>query len=253
MYPILLKIGPLTLHTYGFFVALGFLLALSWTHKESLRRGLDPEIFHDLFFYVVVSALVGARVFYVALNFSYFQSDPLAALRLWEGGLVFYGGFLFAMPVFLWRIRRWQRPVLEVLDVAAPALVLAQAVGRLGCLSAGCCYGKACNNIFAITFTDNLSHAPLHQALHPTQIYHSLADLLIFLLLALLSRYSVRRGTLVVGYLICYGVLRFTVEFWRGDPRGFLAGFSISQWISCALVFCGIIIWFFKVRKEVFV
>ena len=72
MYPILLKLGPLTLHTYGFFVALGFLLALSWTHKESLRRGLDPEIFHDLFFYVVFSALIGARVFYVALNFSYF-------------------------------------------------------------------------------------------------------------------------------------------------------------------------------------
>lgn len=253
MHPILLKIGPLTLHTYGFFVALGFLLALFWTHKESLRRGLDPEIFHDLFFYVVVSALIGARIFYVALNFSYFRLEPLAILRLWEGGLVFYGGFIFAMPVFLWRVRCFQRPVLEVLDVAAPALVLAQAIGRLGCLSAGCCYGKVCNNSFAITFTDSLSHAPLDIALHPTQIYHSLANLSIFISLALFSRFSIRRGSLVVGYLVGYGVLRFTVEFWRGDPRGFLAGFSTSQWISCGLVICGILIWLFKVRKETFV
>ena len=253
MHPILLKVGPLTLHTYGFFVALGFLLALFWTQKESQRRGLDPEIFHDLFFYVVVSALVGARVFYVALNFSYFRSDPLAALRLWEGGLVFYGGFLFAVPVFIWRIQRWQRPVLEVLDVAAPALVLAQAVGRLGCLSAGCCYGKACESAFAVTFTDSLSIAPLNQPLYPTQIFHSIANLSIFFILVALSRFSSRRGASVVGYLLLYGTLRFTVEFWRGDPRGFLAGFSTSQWISCGLVISGLLLWYFKVRKADFV
>ncbi len=250
MHPILLKIGPLTLHTYGFFVALGFLLALTWTHKEGLRRGIDPEIFHDLFFYVVVSALLGARFFYVALNFSYFRSDLWASLRIWEGGLVFYGGFLTAVPVFIWRIRRWQRPALELLDVGAPALVLAQAVGRLGCLAAGCCYGKPCELDFAVIFSDPLSLAPLHEPLHPTQIYHLLANLSIFLFLVILSRRTARRGVLVVGYLLLYGVLRFIVEFWRGDPRGFLAGFSTSQWISVGLICSGILLWFFKVRKE---
>ncbi len=250
MYPILFKIGPLTLHTYGFFVAMGFLLALTWTHYESNRRNLDPEIFHDLFFYVVVAALVGARFFYVILNLSYFRHDPLAALRLWEGGLVFYGGFLTAVPIFIWRIRRWQKPALEILDVAAPALVLAQAVGRLGCLAAGCCYGKVCEHDFAITFTDRLSHAPLNQPLYPTQIYHSLADLSIFLILVIISRRSMQRGTLVVAYLLFYGVLRFTIEFWRGDPRGFMVGFSTSQWISAGLVTSGILLWLFKVRKE---
>lgn len=249
MYPILFKIGPLTLHTYGFFVALGFLLALIWTQKESLRRGLDPEIFHDLFFYVVISALVGARVFYVALNFSYFRLEPLAALRLWEGGLVFYGGFLTAVPVFIWRIQRWRQPALEILDVAAPGLVLAQAVGRLGCLSAGCCYGKACTSELAITFSDSLSHAPLHQPLHPTQLYHAVADLTIFAILFFLSRRSLRRGILVVAYMLLYGMLRFTVEFWRGDPRGFLYGFSTSQWISLGLVAGALGFWFFKVGR----
>ncbi len=250
MHPILFKIGPLTLHTYGFFVALGFLLALTWTHRESLRRGLDPEIFHDLFFYVVISALIGARIFYVALNFSYFRQEPLAALRLWEGGLVFYGGFLVAVPVFIWRIKRWPTPALEILDVAAPALVLAQAVGRLGCLSAGCCYGKACNVAWAVTFTSPISHAPLHQPLHPTQIYHSIADLAIFMVLFILSRRPHRRGTLVVFYMLLYGILRFTVEIWRGDPRGFLYGFSTSQWISMGLVIGGVLLWFTKVVKN---
>lgn len=247
MHPILFKIGPLTLHTYGFFVALGFLLALTWTQRESLRRGLDPEIFHDLFFYVVISALVGARIFYVALNFSYFRQEPLAALRLWEGGLVFYGGFIAAVPVFIWRIRRWQRPALEILDVAAPALVLAQAVGRMGCLSAGCCYGKACSLPWAITFSSPISHALLHCPLHPTQIYHSIADLAIFVTLVILSRRPHRRGTLVVAYMLLYGILRFTVECWRGDPRGFLYGFSTSQWISAGLIISGVLLWFTKV------
>lgn len=250
MHPILFKLGPLTLHTYGFFVALGFLLALFWTQKECSRRSLDPEIFHDLFFYVVIAALLGARIFYVALNFSYFRSDPPAALRIWEGGLVFYGGFLTAVPVFIWRVRRWQRPVLEILDIAAPALVLAQSVGRLGCLSAGCCYGKTCANALAITFTDPLSHAPLNVPLHPTQIYHAVADLFIFFVLVFLSRVSRRRGVAVVGYLLLYGTLRFTVECWRGDPRGFLAGFSTSQWISFGLFIGALLLWFFKVRKE---
>ncbi len=250
MHPILLKIGPLALHTYGFFVALGFLLALTWTQKESVRRRLDPEIFHDLFFYVVISALVGARIFYVALNFSYFRHDPLAALRLWEGGLVFYGGFLAAVPVFIWRIRRWQQPALEILDVAAPGLVLAQAVGRLGCLSAGCCYGKACANSLAITFSDPISHAPLHQPLYPTQIFHALADISIFAILFFLSRHRIKRGTLVIAYMLLYGTLRFTVEFWRGDPRGFLYGFSTSQWISMGLVAAAVGLWFLKIRQQ---
>ncbi len=250
MHPILLKIGPLTLHTYGFFVALGFLLALTWTHREGLRRGLNPEIFHDLFFYIVISALVGARLFYVALNFSFFRNDPIAALRLWEGGLVFYGGFLTAVPVFIWRVRRWRKPVLEILDVATPGLVLAQAVGRLGCLSAGCCYGKSCANGLAITFSDPISHAPLNQPLHPTQIYHSIADIAIFAILFFLSRRNIRRGTLVVVYMLFYGLLRFTVEFWRGDPRGFLYSFSTSQWISLGLIISAFLLWFIKIRHE---
>jgi phosphatidylglycerol:prolipoprotein diacylglycerol transferase len=247
---VLFKIGPLTLHTYGFFVALGFLLGLVWCSRESRKRQLDPEIIPDLFFYVVIAALVGARLLYVVLNISYFSRHPLAVFKIWEGGLVFYGGFLAAVPVLIWRIRRWRRPALEILDVAAPGLVLAQAVGRLGCLSAGCCYGRACSSRIGIVFTSPLSHAPLHQPLYPTQLFHAAADLFIFLVLVGLSRKASRPGVVAVCYLVLYGVLRFTVEFWRGDPRGFFAGLSTSQWISLVLIGCGLLLWFFKVGRE---
>ena len=248
MHPVLFKIGPLTLHTYGFFVALGFLLGLTWCGYESRRRGLDPEIFHDLFFYVVITAIVGARLLYVALNFSYFRSTPLAVFRIWEGGLVFYGGLLAALPALIWRLRHWRKPVLQILDIAAPGLVLAQAVGRLGCLSAGCCYGKVCSGRLAIIFSDPLSHAPLHVPLYPTQIFHAVADALIFIFLAWLSRRTSTRGLVTVAYFILYGFCRFVIEFWRGDPRGFYAGLSTSQWISLLLLVGGIVLWRLKVK-----
>ncbi len=249
MHPVLLKIGPLTLHTYGFFVALGFLLGLFWCSRESRRRRLDPEIIPDLFFYVVIAALAGARLLYVLLNWKYFYGNPLAVFKIWEGGLVFYGGFLAAVPVLVWRIRRWQRPALEILDVAAPGLVLAQAVGRFGCLSAGCCYGRACPGPLGIVFTSPLSHAPLNQPLYPTQLFHAAADFFIFLVLVRLSGKAPRRGVVAVCYLLLYGLFRFTIEFWRGDPRGFFAGFSTSQWISLLLIACGLLLWFLKVGK----
>ncbi len=249
MHPVLLKIGPLTLHTYGFFVALGFILGLTWCGRESRRRGLDPEIFQDLFFYVVIAAVLGARLLYVALNFSYFRSAPLAVFRIWEGGLVFYGGFIAALPVLVWRLRYWRKPVLQILDIAAPGLVLAQAVGRLGCLAAGCCYGKVCSGPLAITFSDPLSHAPLHLPLYPTQIFHAVANFLIFLFLAWLSRRRFStRGLVTVAYCLLYGSCRFVIEFWRGDPRGFYAGLSTSQWISLLLLAGGVVLWWMKVK-----
>jgi len=246
----LIKVGPLTLHAYGFFVALGFLLAVLWTTREGRRRGVEPEIFHDLFFYVILSALIGARLFYVILNFAYFRHDLLAVFKLWEGGLVFYGGFLVAVPVFIQRLRKSSYKVLEILDIAAPALALAQAIGRLGCFSAGCCYGKPCDLFFAVKFSDPLSHAPLHVPLHPTQIYHTLANLLLFVLLVYVPRRFPVRGLAVALYLVFYSLFRFLVECFRGDPRGSFAGFSTSQWISVFLFGVGSCFLLYLFRKH---
>ncbi len=250
MHPVLVRLGPLTLHTYGFFVALGFLLGLLWCNREARRRGFDSEIFPDLFFYVVLSALLGARLLYVVLNWIFFAREPLAVFRIWEGGLVFYGGFLTAFPVLFWRIRVWRQNALEIFDIAAPGLVLAQAVGRLGCFSAGCCYGRICHSALAVTFSDPLSHAPLHQPLYPTQIFHAVANLVIFIILLIVNSRRSGVGVVAVAYLFLYGVMRFIIEFWRGDPRGFFHGLSTSQWISIFLIFGALILWFTCVRRS---
>ena len=250
MHPVLLRIGPLTLHTYGFFVAVGFLLGLLWCSREARRRGFDPEIIPDLFFYVVLSALLGARLLYILLNLSYFLATPLAVFKIWEGGLVFYGGFLAAMPVLYWRIRYWRQSPLEIFDIAAPGLVLAQSVGRLGCLSAGCCFGRRCDLPIAVIFTDPLSHAPLNVPLYPTQIFHALADAVIFFLLVVINRRSHKVGYVAFSYLVLYGIGRFVIEFWRGDPRGFYAGLSTSQWISLVLLAGAILLWFLRLNRS---
>ncbi|MBN2704947.1 MAG: prolipoprotein diacylglyceryl transferase [Deltaproteobacteria bacterium] len=234
MWPVLLQLGPLKLHTYGFFVALGFLSALIWCSYQSRRRGVDPEIFQDLFFYVVLAALVGARLLYVFLNAAYFLAAPWKVFFIWEGGLVFYGGLLLALPVFVWRLRSRAQPILPILDIAAPGLVLAQAIGRFGCLAAGCCYGKPWS--WGLVFRHPLAHAPLGLALHPTQLYHALANFSIFGLLVLLSRRRGKPGFIAAAYLLLYGCGRFIIEFWRGDPRGFYFHLSTSQWISILLV-----------------
>lgn len=250
MFPVLLRLGPLTLHTYGFFVAAGFLAALSWCSYLAARRGIAAEVFQDLFFYVVFSALLGARLFYVLLNLTYFAQAPLKIFYIWQGGLVFYGGFIVAVPVLVWRLRRTGLPVLSLLDIAVQGLVLAQAIGRLGCLSAGCCYGKPCQLPWAISFRHELSHAPLGVDLHPTQLYHAIANLLIFVFLYLFYRSRPASGWVTVLYLVLYAAGRFTIEFWRGDPRGAFGYFSTSQWISFLLLGLAGIISFYLYRRS---
>ncbi|NIA19941.1 MAG: prolipoprotein diacylglyceryl transferase, partial [Xanthomonadaceae bacterium] len=153
MHPILLKWGILTIHTYGVMVAAGFLLAMIYAVRAGKREGLDAEIIYDLFFYALLFAILGARLLYVLINLSYYRLHPLEILYIWRGGLVFYGGFIAAVSAVYFRLRSYHLSIWLIADIAAPALVLAQAVGRFGCLAAGCCYGAACTLPFAIHFS----------------------------------------------------------------------------------------------------
>jgi len=137
MYPILVKFGEFTVHTYGVLLAAGFLLALWVALREARRQGIDSNIVSDLAFYVLIAALVGSRVFYVLNNWHEFQDQPIDVLRFWRGGLVFYGGFLCAVVVATYYIRKHNLNFHQMGDLLAPSIALGQAVGRLGCFSAG--------------------------------------------------------------------------------------------------------------------
>ena len=138
MLPILFRIGPFSLHTYGVFVALGFLAGITFALREARKSGINREKIFDLFFYIVLAAIVGSRILYVLLNFHQYREDPIGVIRIWEGGLVFYGGFILAVGVTIWYVRRNELELWPVADILAPSIALGHFFGRLGCFFAGC-------------------------------------------------------------------------------------------------------------------
>jgi len=231
MFPILIQFNGFAIHTYGVFVALGVLSGIFFARYEARRLGLDADRVLDLCFYIIVAAIVGSRLFYVATHLDYFMAKPFEIFMIWNGGLVFYGGFIGAALVVLIYLWIYRLPLGKTADIAGLALPLGHFFGRIGCFFAGCCYGKACALPWAITFTHPKSLAPLNVALHPTQLYHSFTNLLIFLALFFLRRRKRFDGQIFWLYILFYGVARSVIEVFRGDYRGVTVFdmFSISQ------------------------
>ena len=240
MHPILLELGPLTVYTYGLLLAAAYLLGLKLAMVRAQARGLDHARVLDLGIYIIISALVGAKLLLVVTDYKAFIGDPRELLTLARSGGVFYGGLILAVTVALWYIRKVGLPLWTTCDVFAPGIALGHVIGRLGCLFAGCCYGKPATLPWAITFTNpdaaqNVG-TPLGVPLHPTQLYEAGAELLILLVLLATER----KGRPFAGrtfwlYLFLYAVSRFVIEFYRGDERGNVGIFSTSQFISLVL------------------
>ena len=252
MYPVLFRFGPVTIHTYGFFIALGFLVGLWVAAYYAKKEGIPHARIIDLGFYILVAALVGSRLFFIILNAPYYLNSPLEILKIWEGGLVFYGGVLLAAPTAFWFVKKHSLGIWKTADVFAPALAIGHALGRLGCFFAGCCYGKTAEALpWGIIFTDPECLAPTDLLLHPTQLYESAGEFLNFFILIGLMKHKKFNGQLFLSYLALYSALRFIVEFFRGDiERGFIINnFSIAQGIS-ALIFIMALIGFVALRRK---
>ena len=180
-----------------------------------------------------------------------FLEDPFGFFRIWEGGLVFYGGLLVAVAGLLIYTKIKEIPPFLIGDAFAVPLLLSQAIGRLGCFAAGCCYGRPTDSFLGVTFTHPESLAPLHVALHPTQLYSAGGLFILFLIGWRLSRRALPNGALMVYYLISYGLFRFGIEFVRNDFRGaFAAHLSPSQWVSLGLIMAGLGLWVY-VKKNI--
>ena len=240
MYPRLLELGPITVYTYGVLLAAAYLLGLKLAMTRARQRKLDAARVMDLGIYVIVSALVGAKLLLLVTDFRTFTGDPRELFTLARSGGVFYGGLIVAVAVGLWYIRRAGLPLWTTCDVFAPGIALGHVIGRFGCLMAGCCYGRPTTTAWGITFTDPFAAAnvgtPLGVPLHPTQLYEAGAELII--LIALLV--TERRGRPFAGrtfwlYMLLYAISRFVIEFYRGDERGTVGMFSTSQFISLLL------------------
>jgi phosphatidylglycerol:prolipoprotein diacylglycerol transferase len=235
--------GPFTLHTYGVLLAIAFLAGLWVASRQAKRAGLDANRITDMAVWVLIAGLLGAKVLLVAVDWSYFGRNPRDVLSVFQSGGVFYGGLIAGILV-AWRYaRRYKLPGWQTADVLAPGVVLGQAIGRLGCFSAGCCWGKPTQLPWAVTFTDVYAArqvgTPMDTALHPSQLYESLAAFLIFLFLLWLAPRKRFHGQVTLVYVALYSAARFGLEFLRGDPdRGsWLRGtVSTSQIIAVVLL-----------------
>lgn len=234
MHPILIEFHGFAIHTYGFFVALGVIAGIFMARHEARRIGVDVEKITDLCFYAVIAAIVGSRLFYVGTTPGFFMQHPAEIVKIWNGGLVFYGGFIAAGLLVTILLRRYRLPLGKTADIAALALPLGHFFGRLGCFSAGCCYGKICTKPWAVVFRNPNSLAPLGIPLHPTQLYSALSNLTIFLVLFILRKRKRFDGQLFWLYVLLYGSARSFIEHFRGDDRGGMIFhlLSISQVIG---------------------
>src|SRR6186713_3065900 len=243
MYPRLLElpnlpiIGSATIYTYGVLLAAAYLVGLKLAMVRAKVRGLDQTRVLDLGIYIIVSALIGAKLLLLITDFRTFTSNPRELLSLVRSGGVFYGGLILAVVVALWYIRRIGLPLWTTCDVFAPGIALGHVVGRFGCLFAGCCYGKPTTVPWAITFTNPYAAAnvgtPLGVPLHPTQLYEAGAEALILaVLLATERRGRPYPGRTFWLYMLLYAISRYIIEMFRGDPRGAVMMFSTSQFIS---------------------
>ncbi len=240
MHPILLKLGPITLYSYGVMLVVAFLTA-TWfatraAHQVPLPfRAINAEPLVDFISFSLLGGIVGARLFYIALQWDYFKQFPQELPAIWHGGLVWYGGFLGGLVAGWWYVRAQRLNFLRVLDQFIPFGAFAHAIGRIGCFLNGCCYGRPTQSWCGVRF-------PGHpEPLIPTQLIEAAGLLLLFLMLRRLQRPSLlsRTGWIFGSYLIGYGTLRFGVEFFRGDQTPFWCGMTLQQLVSLGIIFVG--------------
>ncbi|HPF71400.1 MAG TPA: prolipoprotein diacylglyceryl transferase, partial [Candidatus Krumholzibacteria bacterium] len=204
---------------------------------------IAPDDVLDLVFTVLVSSLVGVRLFYVLTHLGTFQ-PWYRAFFIWDGGLTLYGGIVLATLAVIWQARRRQVAFLDIADVFSPGVALGIGITRIGCFMAGCCYGKPCTTGLGVHFPEG---APAwHQfgavAVHPSQLYASAAGFAVFGLLLVLEKVRPVRGATFGRFLVLYGLARFLEDFSRyyepGQRMAF--GWSNNQWISMAVAAVGV-------------
>ncbi|MBL7197817.1 MAG: prolipoprotein diacylglyceryl transferase [Candidatus Omnitrophica bacterium] len=241
MHPVLFKIGPITIYTYGFMVFLGIIVGLYFALKEAKKQDIDTNKIIDLFFWIIIWGFIGARIIYIFTEWHYFLKFPLRVFFAREG-FVFYGGFISAFLFAIWYIKKRNLKLWETADILAPSIAIGHAIGRLGCFFYGCCYGKPTNSWIGIIFPPESPAGQSGVPLIPTQLISSAVLFVIFCVLLIKKKHKKFQGEIFWIYVFLYAVARFIIEFFRGDPRGQIWIFSTSQFIGIFMAITAILI-----------
>ncbi len=256
MHPILFSIGPLTIYSYGVLFAAAFVIGIYLAQKKAACLGIEPDekgekgekgekkaIIIDLGVYILIAAIVGARLFYIISNLDWYIKHPIEIVFS-RTGFVFYGGFIFAVLTGIWFLRRHNLPVLKIADIFSPAVAIGEAIGRIGCFLHGCCYGKPTSLPWHVHFPEGSPVGNID--VHPTQIYLSISNIIIFIILSTIKPGFA--GKICSLYLILHALFRFVIEYWRGDSASVFLKLTGAQLISVFMLICGVILWV-KARK----
>src|SRR3990167_4571896 len=251
MYPVIVQLGTFELRSYGIIVALSFLLGLWRSTREAKQNGLDPAVVQDFAFYALLGGIIGARLYYVVFsNPAYFLQKPWEIVAIWHGGIGIIGALLGGSLAALWYCRKKQLSFWRFADTLAPGVALGQAAGIVACLLNGDSYGRPADVAWAITYTDPRALAPLNIPLHPVEIYEMVAYLLVFLFVWQTREKFKADGFAFLTYLAGYGVARFSVEFFRGDPTIFAWGIPAAQVFGVALILVSLACFYLLGRKS---
>lgn len=238
MHPTLFEIGGITIYSYGFMIAIGVLVAVTYMVLQGKKDvGLTFDQANSLFLFIFISAFIGGKIFLIFEDPARYLGNPM---KLATGsGFVFYGSFLFAVPTMLWYFKKEKLNTYKMLDVMAVVTCLVHMFGRLGCFLAGCCYGKPTSSSLGMTFTDPSCQAePLNTPLYPSQLMEAAYILLVMIVLIIVKKYYQRfYGQLFLLYLMLYAIGRSVLEIFRGDSaRGFIIKGYVSNSQFVALV-----------------
>lgn len=242
MYNDLLKIGPLTIHSYGVMIAAGVLCAYLTAHIRAKKRNIDTEFLFSLLIISLIFGFIGAKLLYCIVEWKTISNNPAEILS--GGGFVVYGGIIGGIAAAYIACRIKKRSFIQYFDLMIPSVALAQGFGRIGCFLAGCCYGGETDSVIGIIF-HNSDFAPNGVKLFPTQLFSAAGDFLVFGLLVLYARKPRAAGKVAGLYLILYGAGRFILEYFRGDLRGSVGTLSTSQFISLFIFVLGSVLFFF--------
>jgi phosphatidylglycerol:prolipoprotein diacylglycerol transferase len=259
MYRTLFDIGPFSIHTYGVALAVAFWLGIELSAREARKRGMHPINVVDLGIVILLSSVAGSRLLYVLAHMEDYRGDLLGIFKVWQGGLTFYGGLIAGVIFGIGFLKAKKLPVREVIDTIAPQIALGIAIARIGCFLNGCCFGSETGLPWACRFPADSQAGWILPGvgLHPTQLYSSVANFLIFLFLRRRLRKGPGGGTVFYTFLVTYGVWRFVIDFLRYyEDHMYVTtsgpGITWNQIVSIVIIAIGAILiaWSRRVRRR---
>lgn len=252
MHPVIFEFVRIRIYSYGLMVALAFLITTFLVRRSIETVGIPKEKFDGFALWLLVSGIIGARLFYVILNIKDYMDSPLEILMLNHGGLVFFGGLLSALIVGVWFLKRNKLPAWKLVDFIVPYAALGHSIGRMGCYLNGCCYGKPWGGKLGVIFPpDSLAGMAFpYEKIFPIQIFSSFLLLMLFLILSLIYKYKRFDGEVVASYLILYSIARFIIEFFRGDNPHVAFGLTVFQIIYLVIFFVAVPIYLWQLYQN---